>query len=155
MRFNYVLMCESGLWGPARAGGEELWLFTDVLYPIIFMLSGGRNGKHGLNGAFHMWSNSLLTSGCKYQLNMCFLVGLLLSCISWCTKTRQDKHCGSFLFSNCFELNLCQRPKLSASQADRICYCCCTLCHAVQHVSTIYHFVLALLNRADINISTA
>lgn len=92
MSFNGVLLCELGLWGHAGVEGEELWLFTDVLYPIIFMLSGGRNGKHGLNGAFHMWSNSLLTSGCEYQLCMCFLVGLLLSCINPGTRTRKSLH---------------------------------------------------------------
>lgn len=63
MRYNGVLWCELDLWGQAGAEGGGLWLFTDVLYPIIFMLSGGRNGKQGLNGAFHIWSNSILTSG--------------------------------------------------------------------------------------------
>lgn len=72
MRFNGVLLYELGLWGHAGVEEGELWLFTDVLYPIIFMLSGGRNGKHELNGAFHMWSNPLLTSGWDW-------VGLLLS----------------------------------------------------------------------------
>lgn len=145
MRFNYVLMCELSLRGPAGAGGEELWLFTDVLYPIIFMLSGGRNGKHGLNGAFHMWSNSLLTSGCKYHLNMCFLVALLLSRISWCTKTRRRLR-GCFFFLNHWKLN--------APLVDQIIYYCCTLWHDVQHVSTIYHFILALLKWVDISTSS-
>lgn len=66
MRFNGVLLYELGLWGHAGVEEGELWLFTDVLYPIIFMLSGGRNGKHELNGAFHMWSNLLLTSGWEW-----------------------------------------------------------------------------------------
>ncbi len=78
MRYNGVLLCELDLWGHAGVEGGELWLFTDVLYPIIFMLSGGSNGKHGLNGAFHMWSNSLLTSGISWAC-----ASLLLSCINW------------------------------------------------------------------------
>lgn len=137
MRHNGILLCELDLWGHAGVEVEELWLFTDVLYPIIFMLSGGRNGKHGLNGAFHMWSNSLLTSGCGYQLSMCFLVGLLLSCVSWCTRTRRwllfgnVKGCCNFKKRNLF-----QRSEMIALLLDRIKYYFCTLCDAFQHVFT-------------------
>lgn len=90
MRYNGVLLCELDLEG--QGGGEEgvLGLFT-VLYPIIFKLNGSRKGKQGLNGTFHMWSNSGLTPGYEYHLSVGFLVGLLLSCVSLKSKGKKTK----------------------------------------------------------------
>lgn len=88
--------CVSWTWRAVEEERKECRDFLLFYIQLSFQLNGRRKGKQGLNGTFHMWSNSGLTPGYEYHLSVGCLVGLLLSCVSLKSK---DKKTNAELFS--------------------------------------------------------